>query len=490
MIKSKELFLLFAIPVFLAAWLPAACHAITPAGISIESQAELYYGASIITSETTVTTVEQMYGITIEVPALSETDVSGITHYFPHSLTNLGNGSDQISFYFKVATPEDWGFSLIKDDSPPNGVHDPGETATLENPLPIGEEGLIRFFIAAAVPTGETPGTTGEAYLVATSEVSDGGFYIGANGTIYGGPDTAEADDILTVGGLVNPKINRGDITGEIYITWTGGTADILYISTTFDATFANATTEAYSATSPYYCSVEAKDGKIRYYKIKLSGRSDPEPQILGKFDVPVRVGMNELSYPVIQNANNPATLAGRQLTGASNAASADRIWKYNPTVAGSYEIAWLATTGKWYTGSSPTTVKIGTDEGFKAEIKTGHPATNLSMVGEVSSSGRTIEVIAGMNFAGSCFPVKVSLEATNLWQSGLTGASNAAAADRIWKFNPTVAGSYEIAWLATTGKWYIGSKLTTMEVVPGYGFWIDVRAGHSGFSWKYKKPY
>lgn len=473
---------------------------VTTVGTSIESKAELHYDLGVVISETIVTTVEQMYGITIEPTARYANGFQWITYYFSHTLTNLGNGSDYIRFRFNASTMETWSCALIKDDDN-NTIHETTEVTTFDA-LPISEDGMVRFFVAVTAPTNESNGACRYVNLIATGEGRDGSYYIGADGTIYGGPDTAEVTDTLTVESTLKLKINRDDVTGKIFITWNGDTADIYYIEGTYEATFSAATTEDVSVSSPYYCTVEAKDGKTRYYRIKLTGRSSLEDTTLGKFDVPVRVGMNELSYPLIRYSGTPASMVGRQVTGARNIVDADRIWKYSPTTVGSYEIAWLvggvgpSSDGLWYTGVSPTSMVIGTDEGFVLEIRSGHPATYITMIGEVSKTNRSVPISTGMNFVGTCFPLEVTLEGSNLWQSGMKGGRNAADADRVWKYSPTVVGSYEVAWLVDgvgpsyNGKWYTGNSLTKLTLKPGYGYRVEIRASHAPFTWDYKKPY
>ena len=498
--KIRNFILLFAIIILSVRAYPAFGSS-TKAGSTIESAAVLYYEAGIVSSETNVTTVEQMYGSSFEPAALWGMDAPGATHYFSHKITNVGNGTDSFAFTLMNATPEFWGFSLISDEG--NRVHDTYDNVPLDNPLLLAEDAEKYFFVAMSVPASAEYGSWGRVKLSISGEVSDGGTYTGANGIVYGGPDTHEATDVLTLEGLKDLKINRDDSTGFIYLSWTGGALDIYSMQGTYDATFAGQIKEGTAESSPFYCvSLQAKDGKTRYYRVAPTGTTSYLPQVMGKFDVPVRVGLNELSSPLVLYQNDLSHIVGRQASGESNATTADRIWRYNPAVQGGYDIAWLVDkvnptyNGKWFTGNAPTTLTIGTDEGYILEIRTGHTASYITMIGEVSTVNRTIEVKVGMNVVGSCFPVVVTLEASNLLQSGMTGANNASAADRFWKYNPAVQGSYDIAWLvngvgpAYNGKWFTGNYPTTLKILPGYSYRIEVRSTHSPFTWNYKKPY
>jgi hypothetical protein len=488
--------------IFAGLFLSSSAYAITASGTSIEVHGEMYFDGGMITSETTIVTVEQMYGIMVEPASLDGYEIPGATHCFPLSLKNLGNGTDYVTFQFISTTPESWTYSLIRDDDQ-DGTYEAGENTLLDNPLPISEEGLLYFFLSVSIPSSEVTGTTGKAILGATGEVYDGGTYIGANGTIYGGPDTAEVTAVLTCESLKNLRINRSDITGEIYITWTGGNADIYFVDNTYEVSTSSYTIEATNVSSPYYCaSIEAKDGKTRYYKVALAGTSSFALQTVGKFDLPVTVGINQLSSPFVLYETEIKKVVGSQVTGAQNSPSADRLWTYNPSAQGQFDISWLVGgvgppyDGLWYAGNNPTTDKVGTDEGWYLQIRDGHPATYVTMIGEVSRVNRSVPISVGMNLVGSCFPVSVTLEGSNLWGSGMTGSTNSPSADRIWMYNPALQGQFYIAWLvegvgpAYDGKWYSGNYPTTMKLIPGKGYWVQVRSGHTPFTWDYVKPY
>jgi hypothetical protein len=428
---------------FAAAFLPfSPSQAITSAGVSIESQAELHMGAETVSSETSITTVMQMYGGTIEPIAGNGYENAGVVHYFPHTLSNLGNGTDNFSFYFSLTSPATWEYGVISDDNA-NGIHDEGENTPVNSPIVVAEEGQKKFFVTIRIPTSELTGAIGISKLYVSGEGHDGGYYNGANGTIYGGPDTIEVTDIVTVETIRALKIFRDDALQTVYLTWLGGLADIYCISTTFDATFANATKEASGVASPYTCaSTVIKDGKTRFYKAAMAGSVTYAPEIVGKFDVSVTMDatvqttINQLSSPFIVYSTEIRDVVGTQVYGASMASAADGLWRYNPNVTGSYEVAWLRNNGLWYTGTNPTTIKIGTDEGWHIIIRQNHPATYLTMVGEVSRVNRTVPVTVGRNYVGTCFPVIVSLEASNLMGSGMTGASAAGSADQTQRYN------------------------------------------------------
>jgi hypothetical protein len=500
----KKIILICAIIMLLAVFVPLnSSFSATSAGVPIQSSAEILFNSTIVSSEPMITIVGQMNGATIEPFVGTGNERAGNVHYFPHVLNNLGNGTDNFRFFVQSIYPTTWECALYSDNNG-NGIFDPLLDTPLNNPITLAEDGQKNILVAVRVPTTEISGAISSISVFISGEGHDGGYYNGANGTIYGGPDTMTITDVLTVETIRDLQIYREDPTRFIYLTWIGGAADIYCINSTFDATFANATVEARNVTSPYYCaSIQSQDGQTRYYRAAMAGSQTFAPEMVGKMDIAITSdatlssSLNQLSSPFILYSNNLSDVIGSQVTGANNAGAADRLWRYNPTVVGSYEIAWLAKNGTWYSGGpNPTTILCATDEGWHIEIRNGHPATFITLVGEVSPTDRTIPCRIGMNYVGTCFPAVVTLEVSDLWQSGMTGGKNAGSADRVWKDKGTGQENYDIAWLvdgvnaSVNGKWYNSTTPTTITLMPGKGYWVEVRPNHTAFVWDYKKPF
>lgn len=503
---SGRILIVIFILLLAAVSFPHACRAITTAGTSIESYAEIRVAGRRYFSNITTQEVIQIYGLDLD-PLSSEASISpGQTYYFPHVLTNVGNGSDLVTFSIVEVTPAAWSATLIRDVNM-NGSFEGGTDVVIgmSTQEPRSEESAYYLLLALTAPaTGEI---IGSATLRITSEADDGGFYFGANGVLYGGDDAIGIVDRASAA-LTNFGIIRDDATGDIILTWEGSSADI-YFLTGFSTDFASASLEASGATSPYTSTaISAQDGNTRYYRVANVGTRIYASGTAGKFDIPVSVGINELSLPVVPYSDLISDVIGTQVVGASNAFNADRIWKYNPSAQSGYDYAWLVGgvgppfDGQWYTGNNPTTLTLGPDEGFVLQIRAGHPATYITIAGMVSEADRSIPIGIGLNFVGTCFPVDVPLGDqassgdSNLWESGATGASNAFNADRVWKYNPSAQSGYDYAWLVDNvnptydGKWYSGNNPTTMKLEPGLGYWMQVRDNHSPFTWDYEKPY
>ena len=86
---------------------PAAAHAAPPpAGTSISNQASATYSdgsgvARTVTSNLVQTTVTQVYSLDLAAPG-AQTATPGSVVYYPHTVTNTGNGSDT----FNLATSQ------------------------------------------------------------------------------------------------------------------------------------------------------------------------------------------------------------------------------------------------------------------------------------------------------------------------------------------------------------------------------------------------
>jgi hypothetical protein len=492
----------FVLAAVLLLVLPAAVHAVTVAGTSIESQATITFDGITVTTPFIYATVLQEYGLDLVPTFDAASAAGGEWHYFAMTVTNIGNGSSRV-FMGTAASPEGWKASLFVDDNM-DGIHQDGENTPVSSSMILAEDANFMFFLKVTASDASWIGTHGYGMAILSAEVNDGPSYFGANGILYGGDDTVISTCDVSIESMGHLRIWRNDKNKDIYLTWGGGPADIYYRSS-FGLTFEGgaATIEATNVLSPWTSeAIEAKDGVNRYYRISVTGTSSFAAGILGKFDTPVSVGINQLSLPLLPYGTTISSVIGTQVTGANNAGDADRVWKYNPNVQAYYDFAWLvggvgpSYDGFWYTGNSSTNLSIEADEGFIVQIRDGHPATCITFVGSACAESRQIMTDPDMNFIGTCYPVDVELNNSNLFGSGATGATNASDADRIWSYNPAAASYYDYAWLADhsgtiyDGTWITGSKPTKIKFRPGKGYWFQRRPGRAAFNWIYTKPY
>jgi trimeric autotransporter adhesin len=140
-----------------------------PAGTQIGNQASATYTDSsgvshTVTSNVVQTTVTQVASLTLtQNGALNATPGSVV--YYPHTLTNTGNGTDT----FNLGTANSGGFTMsavqIYAD---NGSGQPtGSPITSSGPLNSGA--LFKFIVAATLPNTATAGQTNAITVTATS---------------------------------------------------------------------------------------------------------------------------------------------------------------------------------------------------------------------------------------------------------------------------------------------------------------------------------
>ncbi len=142
-----------------------------PAGTAIGNQASATYtdasGISrSVTSNVVQTIVQQVASLTLTANG-AQTSTPGTTVYYPHTLTNTGNGSD--TFVLAAINGSGSGFSMtgiqIFAD---NGSGQPtGPAITSSGPLATGA--VFKFIVVAVVPATATSGQTNALTVTATS---------------------------------------------------------------------------------------------------------------------------------------------------------------------------------------------------------------------------------------------------------------------------------------------------------------------------------
>ena len=149
----------------------AAHAAAPPAGTVIGNQATATYldttGTSRTTSSNLVqTTVSQVKSFTLTADG-AKTAAPGQTVYYPHTITNTGNGTDAYTLNAPTAGGAftQTGLSYYLDANG-DGVPDSSTPITSTGPLPAGTQ--FKFVVAASVPGGATAGQTGTVAISVT----------------------------------------------------------------------------------------------------------------------------------------------------------------------------------------------------------------------------------------------------------------------------------------------------------------------------------
>ena len=155
----------------LLAFVGAPAHAAAPAaGTSISNQASATYSdasgvARNVTSNLVLTTVTQVYSLTLDANG-AQNATPGSVVYYPHTLTNTGNGSDSFNLTAtSAATQFVMGTVQIYAD---NGSGQPtGSPITATGAIASGA--TFKFIVTGTVPSGAANGKTNVVTVTATS---------------------------------------------------------------------------------------------------------------------------------------------------------------------------------------------------------------------------------------------------------------------------------------------------------------------------------
>jgi uncharacterized repeat protein (TIGR01451 family) len=164
---------MLAIAILLA---PIGAQAQTAAGTSIGNQASATYTDSssvsrTATSNVVTTIVQQVASLTLTANG-AKTASPGSAVFYPHTLTNTGNGSD--SFTLTLAPAQSGAFTLtgthIYLDANGDGIPDNFTDLTGTNvTVAPGAANAFKFVITGTVPAGATAGQTNNFSVTATS---------------------------------------------------------------------------------------------------------------------------------------------------------------------------------------------------------------------------------------------------------------------------------------------------------------------------------
>ena len=149
----------------------ADAYAATPAGTAITNQATASYidstlAARTATSNTVVTTVQQVAAVTVSAGTAKNGSASG-TVVYAHTITNNGNGADS----FALGQTNGGGFNMASvafyADANGDGIADDTTAITTTGTIQPGAS--VQVVAVATLPAGATNGTTNSLHVSATS---------------------------------------------------------------------------------------------------------------------------------------------------------------------------------------------------------------------------------------------------------------------------------------------------------------------------------
>lgn len=194
--------------------LPMSANATpTAAGTVIGNQASATYvdstGATRSTTSNLVqTTVAQVYSFTLQSNG-SRTAAPGQTIYFPHTITNTGNGTDTFTLNAPVASGTVTQTGLVYYiNASGNGTPDNFNPITTTGPLAPGQ--TFSYVVAVTVPSSATTGQTGTVTVSATD----------AGGTTVSNTDTTTvANSVVTVTQSLSPTTGPSPSSSALTVT-------------------------------------------------------------------------------------------------------------------------------------------------------------------------------------------------------------------------------------------------------------------------------
>ena len=208
---ARLIFILIALFLLLAGGVKA--YAAPAAGTVIGNQATATYQDTTGTSRTTSsnlvqTTVSQVKSFTLTADG-AKTAAPGQTVYYPHTITNTGNGTDTLALNAPTSggTFAQTGLAYYLDANG-DGVPDSATPITSTGPLPAGTQ--FKFVVAASVPGGATAGQTGTVVISATDTGTT---------TLSNTDTTTVANSVINVTKSLSSITGASPSTGPITVT-------------------------------------------------------------------------------------------------------------------------------------------------------------------------------------------------------------------------------------------------------------------------------
>jgi len=208
----------------LVALAPVPARAAPAAGTVIGNQASATYIDASLTPRTATsnlvqTTVSQVKSFTLTAPGFRSAS-AGQTVYYPHTITNTGNGTDTFTLNTPIATGGAFTHTgaVYYIDADGNGV--PDNFTPIVTTGPIAAAGIFRFVMAGTIPGSATNGQTGTM----TASVTDTGTTTLTNlDTTTVSNSAINVTKSLSITG--GPSPNAGPITVTLSYTNSGSAA-------------------------------------------------------------------------------------------------------------------------------------------------------------------------------------------------------------------------------------------------------------------------
>ena len=232
--------------------------------------------------------------------------------------------------------------------------------------------------------------------------------------------------------------------------------------------------------------------GTTKYYRAAPEAQTsltaaDITTEVVGKVDIHIDGGkMTLMSLPLIPSSTTISDVIGDQLTAGYDESNSGAIYNDNK---GTWNIAFYQTSNNKWTDSvtyQDSTLETKIDKGY---IVTNPSTVEITVVGKIPTTERSITIEKGLNLIGSAYPLATAIASAGLDTSGCTAGYDESNSGAIYNDNK---GTWNIAFYQTSNnKWtdsvtYLDS---TLKLEPGKGYWF-FEPTKTSFTWKYPKPY
>lgn len=344
---------------------PLAARAVSaPAGAVIGNQASATYSdasavSRTVTSNTVVTTVQQVGSLTLAASAAKTISVGGQV-YYPQTLVNTGNGSD--SFTLSAAQSGGMSFSsmLFYADANGDGVPDSATPITSTGTLAAGQ--AFKYVVAGVVPSTAVVGTTNTMTVTATSVFTPAATGAVTDTTTVSGQaviNVTQSIDVTTGPSPSNGRTITMTYTNTGNATATGVTlSDLVPSGMTYVANSARWSVTGSGVTLTDASNTDSQSGIIYDYGVTAAGKATAVIASLA----PGASGT--LTFQVNVNSGlAPGALAATALTGSY--AYNDGASPVSSTNTNTVQYTVAQTTGLTFTGATVATAPQGASAAF-----------------------------------------------------------------------------------------------------------------------------
>lgn len=391
-------------------------YAAPAAGTVIGNQATAtYVDASSTTRNATSnlvqTTVSQVKSFTLDTTGQTRTAAPGQTVYYPHYITNTGNGTDTYTLNAPTSgtfAGPSVGHSSLAYYIDANGDGVPDNSTAITTSGPVAAGGVFRFVVAGTVPGAAASGNTADITVSATDTTPT---------TRTNTDTTSVANSVITVTKSLSATSGAGGVSLTVTLAYTNsGTAAATNLTIT-DALPANMTyvggSGRWSVSGATALTDSAADG------FEQGGATGINYSVTGTTVTALIGQVNAgVSGNVSFSVSIPANLAPQTINNTASYTTATQTTSAN-TNTGTYTVTQSA--GVAFNGSAASSATNANDALTVASANAGGTITYENYVWNTGNQSDTFDITT----VSSSFPAGTSISMYQ--QDGVTTLINSA---------------------------------------------------------------